>query len=147
MAADTDLIYTRADFDTAVTAAVLRGREEERAASAEALKPYDGKTAAELRAEGAKAERERIAAIGALAEAKGHEAVAHDLAVTTDMTPETVKAVLSKLPKHSALAARASQLPNIGVDSTIPDGQAEIDKGYQAIADELNRRHGLSARK
>lgn len=80
---------------------------------------------AEHFAAGAKAERERIAAIFALEEAKGREASARHLALTTDMTADAVKGVLAGLPttetaKTETPMRRAENAPH-GLVTVNPD--------------------------
>ncbi|ACL57430.1 S49 family peptidase [Methylobacterium nodulans] len=57
---------------------------------------------------GATAERERISAILGCDEAKGREASARHLALTTDMTPDAAKGALAGLTKSGSLADRMS---------------------------------------
>lgn len=149
MSAD-DLIYSRADFDTAVAAATQRGRAEAQAeadtAMAAALKPYEGKTAEELRADGANAERERLSGVMTIDEAKGREGPALKLALLTPaMTAETAKAVFAELPQTSSMASRRTEVPHVAGGPATPDKQAEIEQGYGDIAARLNRQHGLKA--
>jgi signal peptide peptidase SppA len=107
-----DLIYSRADFDQARTASHAAGVTEGREA---ALKPYDGKSAAELRAEGAAAERARMTAILALPEARGKEAAATHLALNTDMSAEAVKGLLPTVAAAARpVADRAKEVPSAG---------------------------------
>jgi signal peptide peptidase SppA len=130
MSADDDLIYSRADLNQARHASHAAGVAEGREA---ALKPYEGKTVVMLRAEGATAERERLAAILCLDESKGREASAQKLALTTDMPVDAAKALLATLPIASParpLATRAAEVP--------PAGAAADDRSAKLSAEALS---------
>ena len=63
------------------------------------------------KAEAVKADRERRAAIMALDEAKGREALAEHLYDTTEMSADAIKAVLAKAPKAEGAPQASSQPP------------------------------------
>lgn len=77
-----------------------------------------------------KAERDRIAAINALPEAKGREGLAMNLATSTDMTVDQVKAALAAAPAAVALARAGDS--EIGL--TVDHGADAAKSGQNASA-------------
>ncbi len=91
---------------------------------------------AAIQAEAAQAERTRIAAILALEEAKGREAVAQRLAMTPGMTAESAKDILAATPKANPLATAMATVPNPAVkpgEEAAAGNQAEIDAEVSRI--------------
>ena len=105
MKMDNENLITQAQHETllaahtnTVTASVTQRLTEQNATAMQTA-------VANARAEGAIAERGRINAILSMPEAKGREASAMHLAMTTDMTAEAVKPVLAGLPIAGQAAA------------------------------------------
>jgi len=71
-------------------------------------------------AAGAVLERQRIAAIVALPEAKGREAAALALALNSDMSPEACGSVLAGLPREGA--GDGGRDPHVGLAFSYVDG-------------------------
>ena len=118
-------IYTASQHTNLVNAAVATARTEATQAVTQSLVAEHttalNATTATARAEGATAERERISAVLALPEAKGREASALHLAMTTSMTAEQAKPVLAGLP----IGAQQSGSGNaIGLTIEKPNGIA-----------------------
>jgi signal peptide peptidase SppA len=112
----TEAKFSQADIDAAVQAAVAKATAPAAAAAPSA-------------ADAVKADRERTAAITALPEAKGREATAMHLAMTTDMTVDQVKAALATIP--AAAVARAADA-DIGL--SVDTGADAVKSGQNASA-------------
>lgn len=102
------------------------------------------------RAEGVTAERARITGIMALPEAKGNEAFAQHIAMTTDMSAEVAKGILAG---HAATAPKAAEpdpvvvktglvldMPEAsgGLQTSEAKKQAAIDADWSAVIKQLN---------
>ncbi len=113
----------------------------------------DGETAAAAAATTARsAERDRIRAILDHQSAKGRQTLARHLALSSDMAPEAAQAVLAAAaPEAAAPASRMDRVPDPvvrpGATQRDSDPQADIDAGYQAIAEKLNKNVPAAFRK
>ncbi|WP_316185372.1 MULTISPECIES: hypothetical protein [unclassified Bradyrhizobium] len=94
-------IYTQSQLDTVVARAVAAAK------TAPAAAPTASAPSA---TDAVKAERDRIAAINALPEAKGREGLAMTLATSTDMSVDQVRAALAAAPTAAADGARDSEI-------------------------------------
>lgn len=104
-----------------------------------------GKTTEQVASEARVAERARVSGIMSCEEAKGREALANHIAMNTDMSVDSAKAMLSASPKAQAEAAapqanqfeqamNASKNPNVGADAAAaPGGQGEEMSAAQRI--------------
>lgn len=93
--------------------------------------------AASAFAAGAKAERERVAAILNADEAKGRDALARSLALDTDMGAEQARTVLGKAPKESgglAAAMAGVENPDVGPDG---GGASADDATVESVASRI----------
>lgn len=82
----------------------------------------------EALAEGRSAERERIGAILTSQEAAGREALARELALTTELTPDQAAKVLSAAPKEAAIPVQPEAASDLGlelVSATATAGKAD----------------------
>ena len=103
-------------------------------------KPADTVNVAQMQADAVKADRERRAAIMALDEAKGREALAEHLYATTDMTTDAVKAVLSAAPSAQPEKPEAANLATAGLGGA-PSGKPQMRVDLVAMA---RQRAGLN---
>ena len=103
-------------------------------------KPADPVNVAQMQADAVKADRERRAAIMALDEAKGREALAEHLYATTDMTTDAVKAVLSAAPSAQPEKPEAANLATAGLGGA-PSGKPQMRVDLVAMA---RQRAGLN---
>lgn len=106
-----DKSFSQADLDAAVTAAVATARTEATTQLTAAKAEHDTtlQTAvAGAKAEGAKAERERIKGVIGSDAAKGREKSALHLALTTSLPTEEAQAVLSGMAKEATPSGNAS---------------------------------------
>ena len=122
----TDKGISQEDHDTAVNAAAEAGKAEGLASGL-----ADG--LAEGHKAGMVVERQRIAGILNSDEAKGREAAAASLALSSDITAEAAIATLATLPKSSSIQARASGEAEMGggdggLNQPAPDAEANIDR-------------------
>ncbi len=126
-------IYNAAQHTQLVQAAVATARTEATQAVTQSLTAEHttalNAAVATARAEGATAERERINAVLALPEAKGREASAMHLAMTTAMPAEAVKPVLAGLAPAGAVAPGAN---GIGLTIDKPNSAASAPGGWDA---------------
>ena len=106
--ADTTPVITHADIDRARADGIVAGR-----------------------AEGAKAERDRIGAILAHAEASGREAQARTLALETELSAEQAGKVLAASPKQVVATAQGSAFAAAMAAQGNPDVAPGIDGGDQ----------------
>jgi Periplasmic serine proteases (ClpP class) len=125
-----ETVFTQADLD----AATAKARDEGRA-------------------EGARAERERIGAILALDEAKGREASARHLALNTDLSAEAAKGVLAGLAVSPAASApvigpRAEDAPGglvtMDPSAKAPTAQSASDELWKKTIGSLNQGSGIA---
>lgn len=103
-------------------------------------KPAEPVNVAQMQADAVKADRERRAAIMALDEAKGREALAEHLYATTDMAVDAVKAVLSAAPTAQPEAPEAANLATAGLAGS-PSGKPQMRVDLVAVA---RQRAGLN---
>lgn len=103
-------------------------------------KPADPVNVAQMQADAVKADRERRAAIMALDEAKGREALAEHLYATTDMATDAVKAVLSAAPSAQPQKPEVENLITGGLGGS-PSGKPQMRVDLVAMA---RQRAGLN---
>lgn len=91
-------------------------------------KPAEQIDVAKATAEAVKADRDRRAAIMALDEAKGREALADHLYASTDMGVDAVKAALSAAPAPEAPKPEAAKMATTGLGGQpAPKAQMRVD--------------------
>jgi signal peptide peptidase SppA len=127
--------FTQADLDQARAAGKTEGHAVGKAEGIE-LGKTEGHAAG--LAEGAAAERTRIGGILGADEAKGREAAAKQLALSTDMAADQVRGVLAALPQTSSLAARASTVPHGGAGADAKPAE-EAAAGWDDVVATLNK--------
>ncbi|WP_454626936.1 S49 family peptidase [Bradyrhizobium cenepequi] len=129
--------FLQADLDAAVNAAVTSAKTEAETV-AKAVAATHEAALAEARAEGAKAERERISGIVSSEEAKGRSATALHFAMNTEMSADAAKAALASVPKAAAAVPGANGLylePGASPNPTGPKG----DHGWGEIVEHMNK--------
>lgn len=103
-------------------------------------KPADQPDVAKAQADAVKADRERRAAIMALDEAKGREALAEHLYASTEMSVDAVKATLSAASATEKPQPDAAKLATAGLGGGAPGGQPQMRVDIVAAA---RKRAGL----
>ena len=103
-------------------------------------KPADQPDVAKAQADAVKADRERRAAIMALDEAKGREALAEHLYATTEMSVDAVKATLAAASATEKPQPDAAKLATAGLGGGAPGGQPQMRVDIVAAA---RKRAGL----
>ena len=103
-------------------------------------KPADQPDVAKAQADAVKADRERRAAIMALEEAKGREALAEHLYATTEMPVDAVKATLAAAPATDKPQPEAGKLATAGLGGGAHGGQPQMRVDIVAAA---RKRAGL----
>ena len=103
-------------------------------------KPADQPDVAKAQADAVKADRERRAAIMALDEAKGREALAEHLYASTEMSVDAVKATLAAASATEKPQPDAAKLATAGLGGGAPGGQPQMRVDIVAAA---RKRAGL----
>lgn len=103
-------------------------------------KPAEHVNVAQMQADAVKADRERRAAIMALDEAKGREALAEHLYATTEMSVDAVKATLAAASATEKPQPDAAKLATAGLGGGAPGGQPQMRVDIVAAA---RKRAGL----
>ena len=103
-------------------------------------KPADQPEVAKAQADAVKADRERRAAIMALDEAKGREALAEHLYASTEMSVDAVKATLAAASATEKPQPDAAKLATAGLGGGAPGGQPQMRVDIVAAA---RKRAGL----
>ena len=103
-------------------------------------KPADQPDVAKAQADAVKADRERRAAIMAMDEAKGREALAEHLYASTEMSVDAVKATLSAASATEKPQPDAAKLATAGLGGRAPGGQPQMRVDIVAAA---RKRAGL----
>lgn len=116
-----------------------------------AVDQAQAKTAEQAAQEARVAERARVSGIMGCDEAKGRETLANHLAMNTDMSVDSAKAILAASPKAEEKkpepaasttnpfeqAMNASQHPNVGADTSAAGGSGEqLDPAAQILRDQ-----------
>jgi signal peptide peptidase SppA len=140
-----DKSFSQADLDAAVTAAVATARTEAttvlNAAKAEHETSLQAAVAG-AKAEGAKAERERIKGIISSEEAKGREKGALHLALTASLSADEAKAVLTGMAKEAAPGAGAgSHGLFLTEDPPHGGGDKKADHGWGDVISDINKKN------
>lgn len=136
-----DKTFSQADLDAAVTTA----RTEATTATttklnAEHATALDAATGV-ARADGAKAERERINGVLSSEDAKGREKSALHLAMTTDMSVETIKGALAGIPKASAAATGSHGLFLTEEPAHTGSKEKKADHGWGDVIADVNKKN------
>jgi hypothetical protein len=100
--------------------------------------PSIAEVQATARSEGAKAERDRCAAIFAAPAAARNVAMAAELAFGTDLSAERAIALLDKTPAPAAAAGRAARNPNVGASAPAVNPQQATAARWDAHLQQAN---------
>lgn len=130
--------FSQAELDAAVVAAVASARTEATAAATAAQAGHEAAVTA-ARAEGAKAERERINAIVNSEEAKGRTATALHFAMNTELSAEAANAALAGVPKAAAATTTDATGLYLEPGSAPNPAGAKGDHGWGEIVSHMNK--------
>lgn len=130
--------FSQAELDAAVNAAVASAKAEAEAATKAVAAAHEA-ALTEARAEGAKAERERINGIVNSEEAKGRSATALHFAMNTDMSADAAKAALAGVPKVATLSGPTNANGLYIAPEEAPN-PAKGNHGWDEVVADMNSR-------